>query len=44
MVLHFKTQELALDATSTEAALTGTTQGGVSFIGTDSVRIVPPRK
>lgn len=37
MILHFKTQELTLDAASTEATLTGTTTDGVSFVGTDSV-------
>jgi hypothetical protein len=42
MILHFKIQELALDASSTEATLIGTTQSGVNFAGTDSVRIVPP--
>jgi hypothetical protein len=42
LVLHFSTQELAvpLDANSTEATLTGETNDGEAFSGTDSVRIV----
>ena len=39
LVLHFKTQELDLDESDTEATLTGQTYGGVLFEGTDSVRI-----
>jgi hypothetical protein len=42
LLLHFSTQELAvvLDAFSTEATLTGETNGGEAFSGMDSVRIV----
>jgi hypothetical protein len=41
LVLHFRAQELALDASSTEATLTGSTYDGQEIQGTDSVRIVP---
>jgi hypothetical protein len=43
MLFHFKTQELALDENSTEAVLTGQTNGGDDITGTDEVRIVPPK-
>lgn len=43
LLFHFKTQELALDGDSTEAALTGATTGGDPIVGSDSVRIVPPK-
>jgi len=46
MLFHFKTQELALDADSIEAELTGFTLEGNPIIGTDSVNMVPkgPKK
>ena len=44
MLFHFKTQELNLDANSTEATLTGATTVGEEITGTDEVRIVPPLK
>jgi len=40
MLFHFSTQELVLDAFSTEAYLTGEATGGVLFGGVDSVNIV----
>ena len=39
LVLYFKIQELDLDATSTEATLTGETFTGMPIRGTDSVKI-----
>jgi hypothetical protein len=42
LVLHFATQMLVLDSSSTSATLTGTTTNGRCVSGTDSVRIVPP--
>jgi len=44
LVLHFKTQNLGLDADSTEATLTGSTGDGQDIQGTDGVRIVPRSK
>jgi hypothetical protein len=44
MILHFNTQELGLDKEDTEATLTGQTEGGANFTGTDSVRIVPTKE
>jgi hypothetical protein len=44
MLFHFKTQELELDAASTEATLTGDTVDGTHIQGTDSVNIVPKGK
>ena len=44
MILHFKTQALGLDATSTEATLTGSTYDEQEIQGTDTVRIVPGSK
>jgi len=44
LILHFKTQEVGLTEDSTEATLTGQTFGGDDITGTDSVRIVPPKK
>lgn len=41
LLFHFKTRELNLDENSLDATLTGTTFGGVSIIGKDSVNIVP---
>jgi YVTN family beta-propeller protein len=43
MLLHFNTQELNLDANSTEGTLSGMTSDGTPFSGTDSVRIVRSR-
>ena len=42
LLFHFKTQELQLDAYSTEAWLTGATFDGMAVEGADSVNIVPP--
>ena len=39
LLLYFKIQELDLDATSTEATLTGETFSGMPIRGTDSVKI-----
>jgi len=44
MLFHFNTQDLNLDANSTEATLTGSTYDGQDFQGTDAVRIVPGSK
>lgn len=44
MLLHFDTQELNLDASNTEATLTGMTDDGIEIVGTDSVNIVHKRK
>lgn len=44
MLFHFKTQHLELDSTSTEAALSGKTLGGIPLEGSDSVNIVPKKK
>jgi hypothetical protein len=44
LLLHFDTQSLGLDASSTEAVLTGVTVNGRQIEGSDSVRIVPPGK
>ncbi|GAB4531879.1 MAG: hypothetical protein Kow0063_11720 [Anaerolineae bacterium] len=44
MLFHFKTQELDLDAGSTEAYLTGYTQDGQFIWGVDAVNIVPKGK
>jgi hypothetical protein len=44
LLFHFKTQELDLDVTSTEATLTGATFGGQPIQGTDTVNIVPKGK
>jgi hypothetical protein len=43
IVFHFKTQELDLDESSTEATLTGQTDSGDDISGTDDVRIVPAK-
>jgi hypothetical protein len=40
LVFHFRTQDLQLTTSSTQATLTGETTGGVPITGTDSVRIV----
>ena len=40
LVFHFRTQDLQLTSSDTEATLTGETTGGVPITGTDSVRIV----
>jgi hypothetical protein len=44
LLFHFKTQELDLDETSTEATLTGHTFDGEFIWGTDTVNIVPKDK
>jgi hypothetical protein len=41
LVFHFRTQDLQLTSSSTEATLAGETLGSVPITGTDSVRIVP---
>jgi len=43
LLFHFKTQELDLTESSTIASLTGQTTDGDSFIGSDTVRIVPKK-
>lgn len=49
LICHFRTQELVNDTEdsltpkSTEATLRGQTSDGIPIIGTDSVRIVPPK-
>jgi len=40
LVCHFRTQDLNLTTSSTQATLTGETTGGTPITGTDSVRIV----
>ena len=40
-LFHFRTQDLVLDADSTEASLLGTTYDGSNIVGIDSVNIVP---
>jgi len=44
LLFHFKTQELVLDESSTEATLTGETTGGMYIKGADAVNIVPKGK
>ena len=45
LLLHFKTQELVgLDKSSTEATLMCETFDGVTITGTDTVRIIQPKK
>ena len=44
LLFHFKTQELNLTESSTEATLTGETYGGNPIEGTDTVNIVPKVK
>jgi hypothetical protein len=44
LLFHFKTQELDLDETSTEAILTGYTFDGAFIWGEDTVNIVPKDK
>ena len=44
LLLHFKTQELDLNESSTDATLTGFTYGGTTIWGTDTVNIVPRQK
>jgi parallel beta-helix repeat protein len=41
LLFHFRTQDLNLTSSSTEATLTGTTTGGTPIKGTDTVNIVP---
>ena len=41
LVMHFETDDLVLDAASTEATLTGETYDGTMIQGSDSVLIVP---
>jgi len=43
LLFHFKTQELNLTKSSTEATLTGWTYGGNPIEGTDTVNIVPKK-
>ncbi len=42
MILHFKMQEIGLTEEDTEATLYGQTEAGLSIMGVDTVRIVPP--
>lgn len=44
LILHFGTQETGIRSTDTSATLTGKTQAGLDIEGSDSVRIVPPKK
>ena len=44
MLFHFRTQDLNLKPTSTEATLTGSTTAGGPIKGTDTVNIVPKGK
>jgi len=44
LLFHFRTQELGLDESSTEATLTGDNTDGKHIEGTDAVNIVPKRK
>jgi len=41
MVLHFRTQETHISTSDTEARIEGETLYGLTFIGTDSILIVP---
>jgi hypothetical protein len=41
LLLHFRTQDLQLDPTATEAVLKGTTFSGQRIRGVDSIRLVP---
>ena len=41
LLLHFRTQDLQLTPTSTEAVLKGRTFSGELIRGTDSIRLVP---
>ena len=41
LIFHFRTQDLQLTGSSTEATLTGELTGGLPIRGTDSLRIVP---
>ena len=41
LLLHFRTQDLELDPTATEAVLKGRTFSGQLIRGTDSIRLVP---
>ncbi len=42
MILLFRTQETGIKVGDLEACLIGSTHGGVSILGCDSVRTVPP--
>jgi hypothetical protein len=44
LMLHFDTQMLVLTSTSIEATLTAITSSGRCVSGTDSIKIVPPKK
>lgn len=43
LILHFRTQEIGITAEDTSVTLTGETIGGTSFIGTNSITIVPSK-
>ena len=43
MILHFKTQDISIQAGDTEASLTAQAEDGWSIIGSDSVRTVPAK-
>jgi hypothetical protein len=43
LILHFITAEIGLDEDSEEATLTGQTYDEMDIVGTDAVRIVPPK-
>jgi hypothetical protein len=44
LLLHFKTPELDLDESSTEATLEGYAKNGTHVWGTDSANIVPKQE
>jgi hypothetical protein len=43
LVFSFRTQDLQLTPSSTQATLTGNLRGGAPITGTDSVKIVPSK-
>ena len=43
LVLHFRTQEAGISAYDTSVTLTGETDSGTAFTGTDTIKIVPSK-
>ncbi|MCJ7769377.1 MAG: hypothetical protein MUO92_02735 [Dehalococcoidales bacterium] len=43
MILHFKTQDTGIEEDDTEVTLTGETDSGMAFTGTDTIKIVPSK-
>jgi hypothetical protein len=41
LLFHFRTQDLQLTSSSTEATLTGETAAGIAFQGTGLIHVVP---